>query len=70
MPCCHRATLDLSALDLPFTKKEVRDTILSLLSDKAPGPDAFTGRFYKTCWHIIKSDILAALLTLHHGNAQ
>lgn len=25
LSCCHRAALDLSALDLPFTEKEVRD---------------------------------------------
>ena len=30
-------------------------------SDKAPGPDGFTGRFYKTCWPIIKEDIMAAI---------
>ncbi|WVZ93865.1 LOW QUALITY PROTEIN: hypothetical protein U9M48_039818 [Paspalum notatum var. saurae] len=29
--------------------------------DKAPSPDGFTGRFYKVCWSIIGSDVLAAL---------
>jgi hypothetical protein len=27
-------------------------------SDKAPGPDGFTIHFYKTCWDIIKADLL------------
>jgi hypothetical protein len=30
-------------------------------SDKVPGPDGFTGRFYKVCWLIIKKDIMAAV---------
>jgi hypothetical protein len=50
-------------------KKEVRDTIACLPSDKAHGPDGFTGKFYKTCWDIIKVDIMAALNSLYHGNA-
>lgn len=36
-------------------------TLCSLPSNKAPGLDAFTGNFYKACWAIIKSDIMAAI---------
>jgi hypothetical protein len=32
--------------------------VLSL--DKAPGPDGFTGRFYRSTWSIIKRDIIRA----------
>lgn len=28
---------------------------------RAPGPDGFTGKYYKSCWAIIKVDLLAAL---------
>jgi hypothetical protein len=49
---------DLSELDAPFSEKEVWDTIVSLPPDKAPGPDGFTGRFYRVCWHIIKHDFM------------
>jgi hypothetical protein len=62
---CHRAAMDLSSLDQPFSEKEIRDTIASLPSDKAPGPGGFTGRFYKTCWNIIKVDLMAALNSLY-----
>jgi hypothetical protein len=29
-------------------------------SDKAPGPDGFTGIFFKSCWDIIKADVVRA----------
>lgn len=44
--------------------------IKSLPSDKAPGPDGFTGRFYKSCWPVIKVEILAALNSLFLTNGQ
>jgi hypothetical protein len=47
-------SLNLSGLDLPFTEEEVWSTIKKLPSDKAPGPDGLTGRFYKSCWPVIK----------------
>ena len=39
-------------------------------SDKAPGPDGFTGAFFKACWEIIKDDVMAAMNTLFTLNAQ
>ena len=52
---------DLADLELPFSEEEVWNTIKILPSDKAPGPDGFTGRFYKACWPIIKEDIMSAV---------
>jgi hypothetical protein len=46
---CQKNVVDLSDLDLPITDEEVWSTITSLPSDRAPGPDGYTGRFYKTC---------------------
>ena len=37
-------------------------------SDKAPGPDGYTGCFYKMCWPIIKPDVMAALAAVQRGN--
>jgi hypothetical protein len=38
--------------------------------EKAPGPDGFTGAFYKQCWDIIKDDLYMALQRVfnQHGN--
>ena len=66
----HRAGIDLSALDAPFTEDEVWTTIRSLPADRAPGPDGYPGKFYKACWPIIKTDFLAALITLQQGDAR
>jgi len=52
---------DMSDLETPFTEEEIWKTICSLPSNKAPGPDNFTGNFYKACWPLIKDDIMAAV---------
>lgn len=40
---------ELDMLDAPISEEEVWNSIKQLPPDKAPGPDGFTGRFYKTC---------------------
>ena len=59
---------DLEELELPFGEEEVWNTTKHMPSDKAPGPDGYTGRFYKVCWTTIKQDVLAALAAVHRGN--
>jgi len=66
----HRAGIDLSILEEPFTEEEIWATIQSLPADRVPGPDGFTGRFYKTCWPIIKSDFITAIVFLQQGDAR
>lgn len=61
---------NLEALDIPFAEDEAWQTIKDLPSDKAPGPDGFTCRFYKACWPIIKEDIMAALHTIWGRNCR
>ena len=51
---------DLSMLDVCFSEFEIWATISELPSDKAPGPDGFTGLFYKVAWPIIKQDVVNA----------
>jgi hypothetical protein len=52
---------DLADLEAPISEEEVWKAICSLPSDKAPGPDGFTVNFYKVCWPIIKTEIMAAI---------
>jgi hypothetical protein len=36
-------------------------TVFESPSEKAPDPDGFIGLFYKTCWEVIKDDLMRAL---------
>ena len=58
-------------LDRAFIENEIQHAIRDLSSEKAPGPDDFTGDFYKHCWEIIKPDVLAAFhaFYIHHNGA-
>lgn len=55
---------DLSQLDAPFDEEEIKEAVFSMPSVKAPGPDGFIGAFFKSCWEIIKTDVVAAILQL------
>ena len=62
---------DLSDLGAAFTEEEVRKAVFDLPRDKAPGPDGFSGAFFKECWEIIKDDIMIAVThfsNLHTSN--
>lgn len=54
-------------LEAPFSREEVRKVVMDMPSDRAPGPDGFSGLFFKLCWDVIANDLLAALKQLHDG---
>lgn len=56
--------IDLSSTDYCFSEEEIWRTVLDMPVDKAPGPDGFTGLFYRTAWPIIKHDIMRAFQAL------
>jgi hypothetical protein len=62
--------IDLAALHEPFSEAEVLAAIGQLPADRAPGPDGFTGAFYKAAWNTIKADVLAALNSFHSGRGR
>uniref|UniRef100_A0A8I6YX69 Reverse transcriptase domain-containing protein n=1 Tax=Hordeum vulgare subsp. vulgare TaxID=112509 RepID=A0A8I6YX69_HORVV len=53
-------------LDNPFMEEEVWEAIKASPSKKAPGPDGFTGAFYKACWATIKEDVMAVFGSFYH----
>jgi hypothetical protein len=52
---------DLHCLGAPFSEEEVKCAINQMPNDKAPGPDGFTGAFFKKCWEIIKVDVMRVI---------
>ena len=50
--------LDLTGIDACFSEEEIWATVKELPPDRAPGPDGFTGSFYKATWGIIKLDVV------------
>ncbi|WVZ61528.1 hypothetical protein U9M48_011389 [Paspalum notatum var. saurae] len=53
--------VNLDGIDHCFTEEEIWNVIRELPAEKAPGPDGFTGMFYKVAWPIIKADVINAL---------
>ncbi|XP_026396983.1 uncharacterized protein LOC113291696 [Papaver somniferum] len=45
-------------LDAVPTKEEIKKVVFGLGVDSAPGPDGFSGCFYRHCWEIIQHDFL------------
>eukprot|EP00253_Pinus_taeda_P002158 PITA_02158 len=45
-------------LNRPVTKEEVSEVIKEMQNGKAPSPNGFNVDFFKTCWNIVKHDIL------------
>jgi len=44
-----------------FSEEEVRDAIWGCDSSKSPGPDRFNFGFIKSCWDILKKDVMNAV---------
>lgn len=58
----------LEELSAPFTNDEIDRIIKLIPSDRAPGPDGFTGQFLKVCWDIIKPDFYKLCQDFWEGN--
>ncbi|XP_026451229.1 uncharacterized protein LOC113351464 [Papaver somniferum] len=49
---------DQDMLDKLPVEEEIRITIFNMDPDSSPGPDGFSGCFYRACWHIIGEDVV------------
>ena len=50
---------DASWLNRSFEEEEVFGVIKDFNGDKAPGPDGFSMAFFQSCWHVLKTEIMA-----------
>ncbi|GJU73342.1 hypothetical protein Tco_1264747 [Tanacetum coccineum] len=55
----HLSFDDNTFLDKPFTNQEIKDVVWDCGSEKTPGPDGFTFKFFKRFWDILEKDIIA-----------
>uniref|UniRef100_A0A453M2P8 Uncharacterized protein n=1 Tax=Aegilops tauschii subsp. strangulata TaxID=200361 RepID=A0A453M2P8_AEGTS len=62
----HMPSVQGSGLDNPFTEEEVWAAIKESLAEKTPRPDGFSGVFFRSCWSIIKEDIMQAFQKFYH----
>jgi hypothetical protein len=61
-------SLDLSELDEAFTPEEILAAIADLPADRAPGPDGFSGAFFKAAAPSILQDLVLAFQQLFQLN--
>jgi exonuclease III len=57
--------LDLVHLEAQFSVDELKSAVDQLHGENAPGPDGFIGNFYKKCFPIVHSNLLAAVNQMH-----
>lgn len=50
-----------SALVLPTSRDEIRKALFGIDGDKAPGPNKYSSKFFKTTWHITGDHFVAAV---------
>lgn len=63
----HISFAEMEALVSPFLEEDIRQTVLSLTGDKAPGPDGFSLVFFQQCWGIVKQDMVGAIQKFQEG---
>lgn len=52
-------------LERPFMEEEVKEALLSLEEDKAPGPNGFPIKFLLVCWEVVGRDMMAVFEAFH-----
>lgn len=50
------------------SEQEVRDVVFSINPESASGPDGYSSLFYQTCWQIVGSDVLEAVIDFFQGS--
>nr|XP_016437813.1 PREDICTED: uncharacterized protein LOC107763827 [Nicotiana tabacum] len=66
IPRCVTDTDNKSLTAIPDTK-EIRDVVFNMDPDSAVGPDSYNGKFFQSCWDIIKEDITDFVQAVFNG---
>jgi hypothetical protein len=57
---------ELSDLDYMINDDEIKNVVMGMHYEKAPGPDGFIGLFYKCCFDLIRDDLSSAIHDFYH----
>ncbi|XP_026411207.1 uncharacterized protein LOC113306493 [Papaver somniferum] len=52
---------DQRRLDAIPSAEEIKKTVFDMDPESSPGPNGFSGIFYRSCWEIIQDDLIAAI---------
>ncbi len=61
MPQIRVSEEEIAALIRPVSEGEIRETVWSLVGDKAPGPDGFPPVFFRRYWSIVGQEVTEAI---------
>ncbi|CAN6576692.1 unnamed protein product [Malus baccata var. baccata] len=53
----------------PITDEEIKEAAFQIPSDRAPGPDGFSGCFYKDHWTIVGEEVVKAIKAFWHSGS-
>jgi hypothetical protein len=54
----YLSAVENQQLERPFEEFEVKDMIASSQNNKSPGPDGFNFEFFRSCWDLMKGDLM------------
>ncbi|GKA36061.1 putative RNA-directed DNA polymerase, eukaryota, reverse transcriptase zinc-binding domain protein [Tanacetum coccineum] len=57
------------SLDQNITREEIKRAVWDCGGDRAPGPDGFTFKFFKTFWDLIEGDVVRFVLDFFRTNS-
>lgn len=61
----NKLLLNLSSLEAPFLREEIKLVVFELGADNTPGPDSFPILFFQKFWNIIDGDIFKLCSDFH-----
>lgn len=50
---------------MSFTEEEIREGVWDCEGSKSPGPDGFNIEFFKSCWDVVKGDVMRMISKFH-----
>ena len=57
-----------SMLVMPISENDIVEALKNIGDLKAPGVDGFGAKFFKASWHIIKHEVIVAIMEFFHHN--